>query len=401
IVVSHPSTEKKPVLSKDVLVEMGGWAAYHEAERLVASDAVKECIWEAPVLHGRVEFAGQVFFPKINLRSTLFAENRCSCVKGRQGMVCAHALALCYYFAQAPKAVQQEGIDIAEAAQMPVLRHMKISDGKGIPLAFKVFLPPNLPQTAPRDAMVIKVDAFIKGRLIALEHLDRGRAYKMKPATYRMAALLENWFEKDWFGIMQLNRARLCELLEALRDEPAVFWSNQPERPIAWVDGKLSGVHNYLDVADEPASLKKSSGEVKAIDAPPVPLALTSVTPMQVDGSPNYLAITLPARESAVYGPALELVKNHGFELDPTSRQWWLRDRHKVLNFLSRYWVQMKDQWDAQFSRNFRQQFSNIKFVEVACQAQELGKDYNFKIEIKAGKAKSPELLQSISLGQN
>jgi superfamily II DNA or RNA helicase len=393
-----------PKLTKSILVDMGGWAAYKEAKHYVDNGAVKECVWESPLLKGRVEFAGQIFFPKISLRSTTFPENTCSCVKGRQGMICAHALALCnYMMAAPPKNDPTSSTQGSPAEALPILRVFKCTDGKGTPLQFRIFLPPNLAQTAPRDSMVIKIDGCIKGRLVPLEHLDKNRLYKMKPAAYRTAALLEAWCGNQFFGILQVNRARLRELLRAVQGDNLVYWANQSEKPIQWVSDKLPAVHMYLEENPEDLYQVKANAPMSPAgtfaSAPPV--ALPQVEPMHVDGSPNYLAITLPSRESAVYGPALELLKHNGFQLEPANRQWWLRDRHKVLNFLARYWKQLKDQWDALFSRTFRQQMSNIKFAELNCKASEVGKEFAIKIELKAGKAKETDLSQAILRGQH
>jgi hypothetical protein len=54
-----------------------------------------------------------------------------------------------------------------------------------------------------------------------------------------------------------------------------------------------------------------------------------------VDGSEQFLSIALPSREHASYAAAFELLKGSGFALEPSNRRWWLRDRHRVLNFLA------------------------------------------------------------------
>ena len=44
-------------------------------------------------------------------------------------------------------------------------------------------------------------------------------------------------------------------------------------------------------------------------------------TPVLVDGSEHYLALTLPSREHKAYAAVLELIKRHGFLAEPSNGQ--------------------------------------------------------------------------------
>ena len=405
------------------LVELGGsWALLREAEELFKAGAVKACEWLQPVLSGRVEWGEQSFFPKLNLRSQVMPECKCPCPKGRGGRVCVHALALCLYLKEAPDGALTpevvpekiaepiptctkqstrleplpEGHEMAGEGQV-IVRHLRLSKKKGTPLSFQIFLPPNLAQTAPRDAMVVKIDACIDKNLIPLERLNRGRAYQLEPAYYRVAGLIESWCQGKYHGILQLNRERLRALLESVAGEPAVYWVNQ-DQPLIWVDGRLPGVHECLDIQEE---IKAPFKTPQRSNTPPPNAILPKVEPMHVDGSMNFIAITLPSRESAVYSHALELLKNQGFQLDPSSRQWWLRDRHKTLNFLAKNWNLLKEQWGAIFSKNFLHHTACLHFIEVTSQAKEVDGQFSITLRLSAGKADEATLRQALAKGQH
>ena len=74
----------------------------------------------------------------------------------------------------------------------------------------------------------------------------------------------------------------------------------------------------------------------------------------------------LPSRESALYSAALDLVKTHGFALEPSNRKWWLRDRHKVLNFLASYRATLEDEFHAEFTANFEQNTARLHRAEIS-----------------------------------
>ena len=79
-----------------------------------------------------------------------------------------------------------------------------------------------------------------------------------------------------------------------------------------------------------------------------------STSRVVVDGSTHYIAIRLPSGENEAVQPLRTILKSEGFLLEPSNRKWWLRDRHKTLNFLAGYWKALKNEWHAEFTDNFK-----------------------------------------------
>ena len=77
---------------------------YRGAEALLESGAVECAEWDPPILRGQVVVDGERFCPELNLRSTVFAENKCSCLAGRRRQICVHAIACALYY----QAIQSE-----------------------------------------------------------------------------------------------------------------------------------------------------------------------------------------------------------------------------------------------------------------------------------------------------
>ena len=186
---------------------------------------------------------------------------------------------------------------------------------------------------------------------------------------------------------LQLTRAQLRELIGLAEDQPVFFWVNRPADPLAWDDGLLPGVSGHLDdPAPSPAPAPPGRAEPAR---PPRPRQAASppAEPLLVDGSEHFLAFTLPAREHPTYDEVLSLAKNHGFVLEPSNRRWWLRDRHKTLNFLAAHWVRLRDEFGARFTPNFERNTARIRVANVTCSAIETAGGYDVTLALKAGGA--------------
>jgi len=247
----------------------------------------------------------------------------------------------------------------------------------------KILLPPNLLAAAPRDAIAVKVELDLSrppeaAWLPTLATLQRFGA-KAAPVLF-----------------LQLNRAQLRELVGLLKGLPAFFWVNEPARPILWVGHVLRGVSelladapslepaNPLGAAPTPAPAPGRSG-TPAPRAPSRSSPLT--TPMEVDGSEHFLSISLPSREHASYAAAHDLLKTHGFTLEPSNRRWWLRDRHRVLNFLALHGTLLRSDFRAGFTPNFEKNTSHLRSVEVVADAVEARDGYTLALGLRAGRA--------------
>ena len=384
-------------LSKDLLVDLGGWSVLKEAQGLQEGRCVKTTTWDNKLLKGEVRVGEKSYFPRLNLRSTIFAENQCNCFQGRSGQVCHHAIALCLE-EMAPKP-EPEPIETEpeQLEEVPLLKSLVLSAERGVPLRFKVFLPPNLEHTAPKDRIMVKVEAEeADGSSYPPEKIDRGRAYQLSLADLTVASLIESWCEGKLFSLLQLDRTKLIKLLKALKREPSVFWINQPKNPIEWLGELLPGVHAHLDmpVPSQPEPIESPSQPAARSSKPkPVSESPYSGSPSAlVDGSPNFLAIQLPPRSAVDYEQLLGLIKDHGFKLEPSNRRWWLRDRHKTLNFLAEHYEALKNTHRAKFTSNFEKQFKHLELAEASTQIKQLGED--FEVSLSLGSAHDTAKIQ-------
>ena len=119
--------------------------------------------------------------------------------------------------------------------------------------------------------------------------------------------------------------------------------------------------------------------------------------PLVVDGSEHFLAFTLPSREHPSYADTLALVKEHGFILEPSNRKWWLRDRHKTLNFLAAHLARLRDTFGAEFTPNFAKNTANFGAAEIAAEVSPTGDDFAVTLALRAGSADESALRSAVS----
>ena len=243
-------------------------------------------------------------------------------------------------------------------------------------------LPPNFVAAAARDAVPLRVE------------VDAGTA--PTPELLPALALLQRWSGAATPPkFIQLSRAQLRDLVAAAGTQP-IFVENG--RATTWRH------HNLIT---NPNGTRTSTA---SINSPNIgqrqPFAKTetspagsssSLPPLVVDGSEHFLALTLPSREHPRYAEALALVKEHGFVLEPSNRKWWLRDRHKTLNFLAANWSRLRDVFGAQFTPNFEKNTKNLLTADVVTTIAPAGDDYSVTVALQAGSADDSTLRSAVA----
>ena len=235
----------------------------------------------------------------------------------------------------------------------------------------RFLLPPNLAAAAARNAVAVRVE------------FDANAA---PPAEFLPAlALLQRWCGTPRPPpFLQLTRAQLRELATAAGDQP-IFVENG--RAAAWHHDTL--VAEPKPVAAPPAVPvlpAKSSGRPSDRTAPVV-----------VDGSEHFLAITPPSRESPSYASLVELLKASGFALEPSNRKWWLRDRHKTLNFLASHGARLRENLGAEFTPNFEKNTAHLRHATVAAEVAESGGEFAVTLGLRAGSADESSLRSAVA----
>ena len=233
----------------------------------------------------------------------------------------------------------------------------------------RLHLPPNLAAAITRDAVPLKVD------------LDLSAAPPLE--LLPVLALLQRWCGTATPPkFIQLSRAQLRELTAAAGPQPIFVENNQP----------TTFRHASL-LLDSPPSPELKTQNSKPKTAP----SAARGTPLIIDGSEHFLALTLPSREHPSYSAVLELVKSHGFLLEPSNRKWWLRDRHKTLNFLAEHGPRLRSEFGAQFTSNFERNTERIRSADIAAEASESSGEFAVTLAVRAGSASDDVVRSAIA----
>lgn len=247
----------------------------------------------------------------------------------------------------------------------------------------RLLLPPNLAAAAPRDAIAVRVELDLT--VAPPPDLVEG-----------LAVLQRLGVPPQPVSLVQLKRAQLRELVRALLGERVFFRADRPTLPLAWNGLDLPGVSEHLTEPVVPAPVRVAKPKPKKRPA----AEDNDHTALTVDGSEHFLAITLPSRESMVHDAALEFLRAHRFSLDPLTRKWWLRDRHKVLNLLATHGALLRDNLHAEFTANFEQNTAHLKTAEVAAEVAEQPDGYDVSLGLKAGAAPDAQIRAAVAAGR-
>lgn len=261
----------------------------------------------------------------------------------------------------------------------------------------RIILPPNLADAAKRDAIALRVEV----------DLSTAPATELLPAL----VLLQRWSASPTPPkLIQVSRAQLRELTAALGTLPVFVENGQA---VAWrhsamiapavsaptptrIDTRALAAGRTGGGSPAASSVPRTLPDLRALAAGPVKKFQRTIvpanTPLTVDGTEHFLAISLPSREHVAYAAALDLLKTNGFQLEPSNRKWWLRDRHKTLNFLAREKARLAGEFFAEFTESFEKNTAHLRAAEIVSEAAETRDGFVLSIDVKAGSASEQEL---------
>jgi hypothetical protein len=234
----------------------------------------------------------------------------------------------------------------------------------------RLILPPNLAAAAVRNAVAVRVE------------FDPSAA--PLPDLLPVLALLQRWCGTPKPPpFLQLTRTQLRDLAAAAGDQ-LIFVENG--QPTSW---------HHDTVVAEP--VRPPAPEPESPTPKPRGKAENPTTPLLIDGSEHFLAITLPSRESFSYASLVELLKANGFTLEPSNRKWWLRDRHKTLNFLATHGERLRKNLGAEFTPNFAKNTAHFGSAEITSHVAETVGEFAVTLGVRAGSADEATLRSAVA----
>jgi superfamily II DNA or RNA helicase len=383
-----------PDFTREDLAELGGWTVLRQARDLQKAGAVRRVSWAHPELTGSVDADGVEYQPVLNLRSLTFVRNKCQCRSGRAGQVCPHALALILAIqrqAEAPPPLppERESEPVQHEETGPARVKTVQLEETGVPLQLRFWLPPNLEAAAQRNAIVLRLEFEAAGERQSPENLFKGKAYTAGPEIRELLALLEDWCGGSLHSLIQLKSNQLREVVKR-GSKAAVFLGKGRPDGIFEPEELMKTVLPLLAVPAEAGAPEVRRSRAVRNSLPTrsrAPAPAREILPdnwMVVDGSPKFLSILLRERDHPQYRRCAEWLRAEGFRKEPSNGKWWLRDQHKVLNFLALNRDRLEADYDPGYTRNFRERTRVVQPVPLVCETLPTGSGYSLRVGLKA-----------------
>ena len=273
-------------------------------------------------------------------------------------------------------------------------------------MKLRILLPPTLAGSVQRNAVPAKIELEKEdGSRVPPEKVPPTVFADLKDAERSALFALSQWCGGKITSFVQLNLEQMGELLKLLHETACFYPANSPDTEISWVQGKLTGVSEFIDIPirDRPRpvrELKEESGHSHTDE--PIDLPGYDGPPIEVEGSTEYLRIILPSSEHPGYKDILRLLREWNFLRDRSHRHWWwLRDPSSVLDFLASHQEDLELDYDAEFTENFKRLTSSIQKAEIHTKASESSDRAEVEISIEAGNVPSDELEHALATGKN
>jgi len=270
----------------------------------------------------------------------------------------------------------------------------------------RILLPPTLAGSVQRNAVPAKIELEKEdGSRVPPEKVPPTVFADLKDAERSALFALSQWCGGKITSFVQLNLEQMGELLKLLHETACFYPANSPDTEISWVQGKLTGVSEFIDIPirDRPRPVRELKEESRHSHTDePIDLPGYDGPPIEVEGSTEYLRIILPSSEHPGYKDILRLLREWNFLRDRSHRHWWwLRDPSSVLDFLASHQEDLELDYDAEFTENFKRLTSSIQKAEIHTKASESSDRAEVEISIEAGNVPSDELEHALATGKN
>ena len=105
---------------------------------------------------------------------------------------------------------------------------------------------------------------------------------------------------------------------------------------------------------------------------------------MVIDGSSKYLSILFRDKADPQYAGCVEWLRAEGFRHEPSNGKWWLRDPHKVLNFLALHRARLEENHKPGYTEGFKERTRMIRPVALDFHADKSGDGFDVRLAIRA-----------------
>ena len=212
-----------PELTRDLLMEAGGWKEMKAARDMHRSGLVREAVYREGWLEGLVMIGGKPKRVRMEVLSATHMENKCSCVMARrEGRVCAHAVAVgLEVLAPSIRAEESGPAEVAESESLwPVVRESL--DVEAYSVTCRVMLPLKISEAWERGQFLVVFGTEYEGEEHLLSTWGEDYVLQVGEQDGRLLETLRRLWPDEPPGAVSLDRGQFLQLLDGLAGHPRV-----------------------------------------------------------------------------------------------------------------------------------------------------------------------------------
>lgn len=239
-------------LTRDLLMDAGGWKEMKAAREMHRSGLVKEAAYENGVLVGVVMIGGKPKKVQMEIHSRAHMENKCSCFLARRdGRVCAHAIAVGLEVidpTSRPEGVEDEGgREDGGVQKQPAAgggedraedrwpRVVEETHEEAWAVSCRVMLPLQLERSWERGQIMVGFGVELEGEEDLLSTYTPEWTIFVGERDAALLRVVKRMFPGEPPGVVNLRKAQFLELLEALAGHPRVWFGKKEEAAVSFV----------------------------------------------------------------------------------------------------------------------------------------------------------------------
>lgn len=220
-------------LTRDLLMDAGGWEAMKKARAIHRDGGVKNSEYKNGVLSGETRVSGKVKRISMKIISPTNMENKCTCLAVRRdGRVCQHIVAVGLEFIE-PQAKPEP------VAAEPMEDKWPATTDDGTPVELAVMLPLKIEESWKRGQIMVGFGATTAGEETLLGALVEG-PYWLESADEELWQTLREIFPREAPAVVNLSNEHFLQLLSGLLGHSRVMLGKKSEVTVASKITRLS-----------------------------------------------------------------------------------------------------------------------------------------------------------------
>ena len=217
-------------LTRDLLMDAGGWKEMKSARRLHRDGRVEEAAYEGGVLTGLVREGADAKKVRMKIISRTHMENFCSCPRARrEGIVCAHAVAVGLEVIDPHPAEQERkgGEDAVPAGPDPWPVVTEELCEEAVVARCHVILPLKVGPSWERGQLMVGVEVESDGERCLLSALGPDWTLFVGARDAQLLAALKELSPGEVPGLMGLGQEAFLNILDVLAGHPRVAFGKK------------------------------------------------------------------------------------------------------------------------------------------------------------------------------